>query len=501
MSSAKRLLRRRLPCRYRPILRTMSTRIAVALWGTLVLAGCAGLPAAAPEPRPVLALPDRWQATLPHGGTLAELGRWWSQFDDPLLERVVGAAQSASPTIASAASRIEQARSTRTAAGAALLPALDANASAARGVQDVMLPHGTSASIGLQASWELDLFGRRRAARDAADARLEGADAAWHDARVAVAAETASQYVELRGCEALLAQARLEANSRAETARLTDLSMRSGFESRANASLAVASAAQTRAAVAQQAARCDQIVKALVALTAVDEPALRTLLGTNTARVPQPAAIAVPNVPADALAQRPDVLASSRDVAAASADVSESEAARWPRIALAGSIGAQRFEAGGTRLDGTTWSIGPVSVSLPIFDGGARRANVTAARARYDAAVVSYGAALRNAVRDVESALIALQASAERRADAQTAADNFDAYTRATEARYRSGLGSLFELEDARRSAFVAQNVLIDLRRDQVAAWIALYRALGGGWTAPADAALATAAEPSGQPK
>jgi len=103
----------------------MSTRIAVALWGTLVLAGCAGLPAAAPEPRPVLALPDRWQATLPHGGTLAELGRWWSQFDDPLLERVFGAAQSASPTIASAASRIEQARSTRTAAGAALLPALE----------------------------------------------------------------------------------------------------------------------------------------------------------------------------------------------------------------------------------------------------------------------------------------------------------------------------------------------------------------------------------------
>src|SRR6187551_3221778 len=144
-SSADRLLRRRSPRRHRPILLPMTARFAVALWGTLVLAGCAGLPAAAPEPRPVLALPDRWQATLPHGGTLAELGRWWSQFDDPLLERVVGAAQSASPTIASAASRIEQARSTRTAAGAALLPALDANASAARGVQDVMLPHGTSA--------------------------------------------------------------------------------------------------------------------------------------------------------------------------------------------------------------------------------------------------------------------------------------------------------------------------------------------------------------------
>ena len=83
---------------------------------------------------------------------------------------------------------------------------------------------------------------------------------------------------------------------------------------------------------------------------------------------------------------------------------------------------------------------------------------------------------------------------------ASRAADNFDAYTRATEAKYRSGLGSLFELEDARRSAFAAQNALIDLRREQVAAWIALYRALGGGWTAPADAALAATAAPSGSP-
>ena len=248
----------------------MTTRLAAALLATLVLAGCAGLPAAAPDPRPAPALPERWHAALPHGGALAELSRWWAQFDDPLLDRLVGASQTASPTIASAAARIEQARATRTATGAALLPALDASAAAARGVQDVTLPHGTSASVGLQASWELDLFGRRRAGRDAADARLEGADAAWHDARVAVAAETANQYVELRGCEALLAQARLEANSRAETARLTDLSMRSGFESRANASLAVASAAQTRAAAALQAARCDQIIKVLVELMALD---------------------------------------------------------------------------------------------------------------------------------------------------------------------------------------------------------------------------------------
>ncbi len=133
--------------------------------------------------------------------------------------------------------------------------------------QDVSVPAGTSAGIGLQASWEIDVFGRNRAARDAAEARLEGAGATWHDARVVVAAETANLYLALRACEALLAQARLDAESRAETARLTELSMQSGFESRANAALTRASAAQGRVLVKQQSEQCDQTVKALVALT------------------------------------------------------------------------------------------------------------------------------------------------------------------------------------------------------------------------------------------
>ena len=318
---------------------------------------------------------------------------------------------------------------------------------------------------------------------------LAGAEASWHDARVVVAAETANQYVGLRACEALLAQARLDADSRAETARLTGLSMQSGFESRANAALTRASAAQGLVNARQQGEQCDQDVKALVALTGIAEPDLRGQLAAATARLPEPAAIVVPSVPAAALAQRPDVFARERDVVAASADVASAEAARLPRITLAGSVGAARFDSSLGTFSGTSWSIGPVAVSLPLFDAGARRANVAAARARYDEAASSYAATLRGAIREVENALIALQGTADRSADAQTAADNFEVSFRATEARYRSGFGTLFELEDARRSALAAQNLLIDLRRERVAAWIALYRALGGGW--PAEAARA----------
>jgi NodT family efflux transporter outer membrane factor (OMF) lipoprotein len=467
----------------------MKRDLLAAMLFALGLAGCAATGTGAPS---APAVASAWLTPLPHGGDVAELRRWWTQFDDPLLARLIDAAETASPTIASAAARIADARARRAAAGAALLPSLDANASVGRGRQDVSLPVGTSESIGLQASWELDVFGRNQAARDGAEARVEGAQASWHDARVVVAAETANQYLTLRACESLLAQARLDADSRAETARLTELSMQSGFESRANAALTRASSAQGLVGVKQQGEQCERDVKALVALTGLAEPELRAQLAAAAARLPVPAAIAVPAVPAAALAQRPDVFARARDVVAASADVGAARAAQWPRITLAGSVGAARFDSGLGSLSGTTWSIGPVVVSLPVFDAGARRANVFAARARYDEAASAYAATLRNAIRDVENALIALQGTADRSADAQTAADNFEVSYRATEARYKSGFGTLFELEDARRSALTAQNTLIDLRRERVAAWIALYRALGGGWSLADERTAAT---------
>ncbi|HET6600036.1 MAG TPA: TolC family protein, partial [Burkholderiaceae bacterium] len=221
---------------------------AVAVLSALLaLGGCAGGlgPGVDPEPAATAAavLPPAWQAPLPHEGRIGRLHDWWSQFDDELLVQLIDAAQAASPSLASAASRIEQARATRVAAGAALLPTLDASASLSRGRPDFVTPLATVGSVGLQAGWELDLFGGRRAARDAAQARVEGAQAAWHDARVSVAAEVASAYTDLRACEAQVEKSRAAAASRAETARLTELSRRAGFEAPANAALARASAA------------------------------------------------------------------------------------------------------------------------------------------------------------------------------------------------------------------------------------------------------------------
>ena len=269
-----------------------------------------------------------------------------------------------------------------------------------------------------------------------------------------------------------------------------------GFQAPANEALARATAAQGRAQLAAQRAQCDVAVKALVALTGIPEPVLRSQLAGGAATLPQPALIGVAAVPAEVLAQRPDLYIAARELVAASSDVSAARAQRLPRVSLSGSITAGRFEGGGISTNGTLWSIGPLAVSLPLFDGGTRAANVEAARARYDEAAVSYRAKLRGAVREVEEALVQLQSTSLRSEDARIAAEGFDASYNATAARFRGGLASLFELEDARRSAAQAHSQLIELQRERVAAWITLYRALGGGWSPSAQTASTAPTSP-----
>ncbi len=462
-----------------------------------LLAACAGAPPASVSP-PV---PERWQAPLPAdaaasattGSAVRTPLDWWARFDDPLLAETVAAAVQASPDLASARARIAEARAARALAGSALWPAVDVGANASRGHGDLSIPGVVeSRGVSLQAQWELDLFGGNRAAARAADARLDARQADAWAARVAVAAEAADAYVALRACEARLAQADADATSRAETARLTDLSMRAGFTSRADAALALASAAQGRTLARQQRLACDQTRQALVALTALDADTLRDRLAARRAVLPAAPVLAAPAVPATLLAQRADVYAGGLAVAAASADVTRADAARWPRVTLAGNIGYARAEYAGTSLSGQTWTVGPVAITLPVFDAGRRAADAAAARARYDEATSRYAATVRTAVQEVENALYALQSTREREADAALAVQQFETSYRGVEARRQSGFASVFELEDARRQALVAQNTLIDLRRERVVAWIALYRALGGGWDGNAPGLDAT---------
>jgi NodT family efflux transporter outer membrane factor (OMF) lipoprotein len=260
--------------------------------------------------------------------------------------------------------------------------------------------------------------------------------------------------------------------------------------------LARASAADGNSRYIAQRAACDVDVKALVALTAIAEPEMRRKLAAGAAGAPTIAvapSMAIGELPARTLSQRPDVFTAEREVTAASADVGNAQAQRYPRLTLSGSVGVANFRSNGenTKLD--TWSIGPLSMTVPIFDAGKRRANVDAASARYDSAVSSYRATVRQAVSEVEQALVNLDASAERAGDAQTALEGYRANFTAVEDRYKNGMASLFELEDARRTRLAAEQTVINLQRERSAAWVALYRAAGGGWSAPTDSTPAVA--------
>lgn len=472
-----------------PLRPSLLRRHAASLCALALVAGCAVQRPPADVAAPT---PSAWlygTTTLPHQGHTADLALWWGQWQDPVLTQLQTQAQAASPTVATAATRVAQARTATVAAGAASTPQLNASAGVGRSVLQAGMPALTQATAGLQVSWELDLWGGLQASSDAANERLQASQAQWHEARVAVAAEVARQYVGLRACQQMLALTAADVQARENIARLTDERLRVGFDAPANAALTRASAAQGRMELTQQEARCKAALAALVALTAADGPALQAQLAPTNPPAPLPklAEGALPQtLPAQALAQRPDVWAAQRGVAAASADVGAAQADRYPRLGLSGNI--SRVGSRGPGNDGNTWSIGPLQLTLPLLDGGRRASQVQAQQAAYEEAVVAYRAAVRNAVREVEQALVELHSTATRQADATTATQGFAQALQAATDRHRAGLGNLLELEDARRSALAAQMAQAALERDRLLAWIDLYRAYGGGWLPDATA-------------
>ncbi len=458
------------------------------------LAGCASslpLPSAEQVRSDAQATPaSAWQTPLPHGGSTAQLATWWTQFGDTAFDALMQAAQRENASLAAARTRVAQARAALVRSQEALAPQANLVAQASRGVQQPKAPPASQASLGVQASWELDVWGGNRASQSAAQLRARGAELGWHEARVLVAAEMASSYIGFRYCENLLALLQSDAASREETARLAELSAKAGFTAPANAQLARASSFDAANSVTATAAQCDVQIKALVALSGLEEPALRQTLKANQAVAPKinesPAlfsiANAITNVPAQLLAQRPDIAAAQQDVTAAALDIAAADARRYPTLSLNGSIGAAALRQMGVSQEGLTWGIGPVSLSLPITNQRSTRSNTEAAVAAYDEAVVSLKAKARQAVREVEESLVNLNAAQQRSQQTQAAAEGYTASLAATQSRYRAGLASLVELEDSRRTALFAQQNQLTVQRERIAAWISLYRATGGGW-------------------
>ena len=448
---------------------------------SITLTACAVGPTYSPPPTTAV---SAWHAPLPHDGDVTALAGWWARWNDATLVALIEAAQATNATLDQAAARIKQARAGQIVAGASLLPAVNGSASASRGNllgQSLGLGVLSSVSASAQAAWEIDLFGANRRGREAATARLGARSLDWHQARVSLAADVAANYVNLRVNEALVTGYQRDVASRQETSRLTGLKTDAGFEAPANAALARASASEAAARLTAQRAELDLGVKALVALTGLDESALRNTLSAGRAQVPNGANLRIDQVPANVLAQRPDLAASERELAALTADIGAAEADRYPRISLTGSVGYSLARIAGSSAGAATWGFGP-SVDIPLFDAGRRSAVVEQAKARYDESVAGYKATATRAVREVEEALTQLQSAKLRAPDLQASLAGYQAFERAAQARLAVGAGSVLELEDARRAVLTAQVAVLAVERERLAASISLYRAVGGGW-------------------
>lgn len=461
-----------------------------------MLSGCTAI---GPDYHPPKAkVPDTWQAPVPHGGEQAALKGWWAQFEDETLLNLIEAAEIDSPNLQRALASIDSARATLSTTQSARWPTLNGKANATRmrqfggaggsidaggmagGESSMVMTYGTR-SAGFDTSWELDLFGKVRRNAEAAEARMAARVNDWHEARISLAAEVADTYVQYRGCQLLVDVYRQELSSMEKTDSATRESVAAGLTSPADASRTQASLASTASKLEGQQVSCRLLTTALQSLTGIEPRVLSMWLGNSAARLPTPKAFRVDQVPADALRQRPDVAALERGLAASSAEIGAAKADLYPSLSLSGEIALTTYSLLSSSV--RTWSFGP-ALTLPIFDGGRRRAAVRTAEANYRSAYAEWRQGVKKAVREIEEALTNLDGADRRSGKAAEAAALHQTYYESVQAQWREGGRNLMELEEARRSALEAEVEHVALLRDQVQYWIALYKATGGGWSA-----------------
>jgi outer membrane protein, multidrug efflux system len=450
----------------------------VALACTVALAGCASLGPRG-EALPKVDVPAQWST----GGTTAtnpSLAQWWQRYDDPLLSDLITQSLKANTTVRSAQAALAQARALRDVQSAQMGPNLGASASAQRSKTGHQ-PIGSSYDAGFDASWEPDVFGGKRAGTDAAEADARASQASLADTQVSVAAEVAVAYVQLRGYQTRLDIARRNLASQQETLQITDWRVRAGLATSLDLSQARTAAEQTQAQIPSLETSVAQTEHALAVLVGQAPTALHERLAAAAA-VPLPSDTLALSIPAQTLRQRPDVRVAEQQVSAALSRVSQAEAARYPSFKLSGSVGLSALALSGLTSGGSVVSALLGSVSVPLFDGGAARAQVRSQEAALEKARVNYQAVVLDALRDVEDALVSLRGNRERLQRLQNASASAQEAALLATQRYSSGLVDFQTVLETQRSLLSTQDSVAATQADLSADHVRLYKALGGGW-------------------
>jgi multidrug efflux system outer membrane protein len=448
------------------------------LIAALALAGCS----AAPPPRPVstLEVAAAWRTQV---GPAAPIeAAWWSAFGDPVLNELVQRALAHNGELRIAASRLQEYQARVSVAAGARQPALNAAFTPVRaratGAFGTPL-EATSIQGNLQASYELDLFGKLASTTAAARADLQSQQALADATALSVAASTASGYLNLRGLDAQLALARATLASRERSLALAKRQFEVGYSSRLDW-------AQAQAEYHVTAAVVPQTERAI----AQQENALGVLVGASPGPIARGAALdalaapaIAPGLPSELLRRRPDIAQAERAIAAADASLAATRDALLPSIRLTASGGLQAYSLSQLlRAPILLWSIGG-SVLAPVFDGGRLRAQADIAASLRDRAVFAYETVVRNAFADTDNALSGVQRLGAQLAEAELRRAAAAEVLRVAHNRYANGYASYLEELDAQRNAFSAELAVLQLRASLLAAHVDLYRALGGAWT------------------
>ncbi|MEC5162758.1 multidrug efflux system outer membrane protein [Janthinobacterium sp. CG_S6] len=425
---------------------------------------------------------------------------WWSVFGDATLDRLERSALRDNPSVKAAAQRLLQAQAQAGVARVGQTPTLGVNASVANSrtsantSQSLALGgrsiSGNNYALGAAMSYELDLLGRVRRLVEAADAQALAAEADRDGVLLMLSAQVASNYWQLRGLDAEMAILAGALDTRRESAQLIEARFNAGLTNELDLARARVEHANAQADLHEVKRQRTLLEHGLATLTGVAPAALQLpAAGAATggaAALPQPPAIPV-GLPASLLAQRPDLAGSVANLRAANAQVGVAEGAFYPTLQLTGNFGyasenLRELAQGGSRQ----FSVGPLALTLPIFDGGRNRANLALSKARYEEALANHEGKLLTALREVEDALSDLE---QRQLQGQAQQLSQQAAARAhlvARARYERGVSNYLDVTDAQRSSLAADRAAVQIGTQRLLATVAVARALGAGWQAPA---------------
>ena len=475
-------------------------RVRALLVAALLAAGCTLGP---DYQRPSVPVPEDWRAMDAAEQQSLANTPWWELFQDEELLRLIEIALAENQDLKIAVERIEEARAFYGFQRADLYPKVDLQASASR-VRET--ENGIPALSGVDTEdslfavagtvfWELDFFGRVRRASEAELALYYAAEDARRAVVLTLVSDVARAYVELRDLDRRLAISRRTLESRVAYVALA----RDRFEGGLTSEL------DLRQAEAEMH-RTESLVHDFERLMTQKENELSALLGRNPGDVPRgqelaglaPPPAVPPGLPAELLERRPDVRQAEEQLVSANARIGEAKALLYPSIALTGAFGWQSTELDDL-LDSPSqsWSIG-ANLLQPLFNSGQNRRRVEVAESQMRQALYAYERSVLLAFREVEDALVGLRQSGLRRGSEGSRVVAERTVLELAELRYRGGVAAYLEVLDAQRSLFDAELEESTARRDELVAFIQLYKALGGGWSEKASEA--PAAEGAGQP-